>query len=504
VEEGYRSEYGLEEFSAAREQFEAIVRQLHSPEVALLEHGDIEAIVHRDGMELLRRLFQGHLDWRANQEMRRSEIIGADDIERTHVRANCERKLTSLFGDVVVRRMGYSARGSTSLFPLDCELNLPDDQYSHGLSERANRDVGNRAFDSVVADMKRMPGGKVPKRQLEAMAIKASRDFEVFYATNEMEDPELGEDLLILSVDGKGIVMREDGLREATRKVARKACHKLKTRLCRGEKRNRKRMATVATVYSVSPNVRTPESIMETESPGTAPPRPRPENKRVWASVEREPRTVIDEQFAEALRRDPEKRRQWVMLVDGQEHQLELIHDCMKRYGVEPILVLDFIHVLEYVWKAAYCFHDNGSEEAEQWVKERALRILQGKASDVAAGMRRSATLRKMNTDERKAVDKCADYLLGYPGMLHYDEFLTKGWPIATGVIEGACRHLIKDRMDITGARWSLQGAEAILKLRSLQSSGDFDGYWAFHKTKSFERNHESRYINCEQKTAAD
>lgn len=163
-----------------------------------------------------------------------------------------------------------------------------------------------------------------------------------------------------------------------------------------------------------------------------------------------------------------------------------------------------FIHVLEYVWKAAYCFHDNGSEEAEQWVKERALRILQGKASDVAAGMRRSATLRKMNTDERKAVDKCADYLLGYPGMLHYDEFLTKGWPIATGVIEGACRHLIKDRMDITGARWSLQGAEAILKLRSLQSSGDFDGYWAFHKTKSFERNHESRYINCEQKTAAD
>ena len=206
--------------------------------------------------------------------------------------------------------------------------------------------------------------------------------------------------------------------------------------------------------------------------------------------------SVIEEQFQEALRRDPARRRQWVMLVDGQQHQLDLIRECMKRHQAEPILVLDFIHVLEYVWKAAYCFHNEASEEAEQWVRERTLRILQGKASAVAGGMRRSATLRNMTADERKAVDKCADYLLGYPGMLNYDEFLAQGLPIATGVIEGACRHLIKDRMDITGARWSLQGAEAVLKLRSLQSSGDFDDYWEFHKTMSYARNHASRYAN--------
>jgi hypothetical protein len=496
VEEEYRSEGGLDEFFAAREQFEAIVSQLHSAEAAILEHGDIEAIVHRDGTELLRRLVQAHLDWRANHEEKRPEIIGADDVERTHVRVDCQRKLTTLFGDVTVSRMGYGARGSTSLFPLDCELNLPDDQYSHGLSEQANRDVATQAFDNVVADMKKKPGGQVPKRQLQAMAIKASQDFEAFYAGNESASSSRG-DLLILSVDGKGIVMREEGLREATRKAARKDCHKLKTRLSPGEKRNRKRMATVATVYSIKPNVRRPESVMKTESPGSDPPRPKPRHKRVWASVEREPRTVIEEQFEEALRRDPRKRRQWVMLVDGQEHQLALIRQCMKRYKVEPILVLDFIHVLEYVWKAAHCFHSVGSIDAEQWVKERALRILQGKASDVAAGMRRSATLRGMDVDERIAVDKCADYLLNYPGMLRYDEFLAVGLPIATGVIEGACRHLINDRMDITGARWSLAGAEAILKLRSLRSSGDFDDYWVFHKLKSFERNHQSRYVNC-------
>jgi hypothetical protein len=496
VKEEYRGEGGLEEFFAAREQFEMLVNQLHSGGAASLAHGDIEAIVHREGTELLRRLFQAHLDWRANQEARRAEVIGADGIERTHVRINCKRTLTSLFGDVLVRRIGYGARGNDSLFPLDGELNLPCDQYSHGLSERANREVGNQAFDGVVANMKRLPGGKAPKRQLQGMAIKASQDFEAFYAANEAAAPESSEDLLILSVDGKGIVMREEGLREATRKAAQRQCRKLTTRLCRGEKRNRKRMATVAAVYSVKPHLRTPESIMETPSPGAGPPRPKPANKRVWASVERQPMSVIEEQFQEALRRDPARRRQWVMLVDGQQHQLDLIRECMKRHQAEPILVLDFIHVLEYVWKAAYCFHNEASEEAEQWVRERTLRILQGKASAVAGGMRRSATLRKMTADERKAVDKCADYLLGYPGMLNYDEFLAQGLPIATGVIEGACRHLIKDRMDITGARWSLQGAEAVLKLRSLQSSGDFDDYWEFHKAMSYARNHASRYAN--------
>jgi hypothetical protein len=126
-------------------------------------------------------------------------------------------------------------------------------------------------------------------------------------------------------------------------------------------------------------------------------------------------------------------------------------------------VTLDFIHVLEYLWKAAHCFHRSGTDEAEAWVRARALRILQGHSSHVAAGMRRSATLQKLPPDARKGVDSCADYLLKYRDYLRYDENLRRGLPIATGVIEGACRHLIKDRMDITGARWGLSGAEAVL-----------------------------------------
>ena len=130
------------------------------------------------------------------------------------------------------------------------------------------------------------------------------------------------------------------------------------------------------------------------------------------------------------------------------------------------------------------------------WVQERLLRILRGEACLVAAGIRRSATRRKLTPDNRENVDQCADYLLNHASSLHYDECLAAGFPIATGVIEGACRHLVSDRMDLTGARWSLAGAEAVLRLRALRSSGDFDEYWRFHEQCEYERNHASRYAD--------
>jgi len=140
------------------------------------------------------------------------------------------------------------------------------------------------------------------------------------------------------------------------------------------------------------------------------------------------------------------------------------------------------------VWKAAWCFYEKGDDKVEAWVEKHALKILHGHGNQVAKGMRISAT--KQSLSKRDNIDKCADYLLKNKLRLPYGEALKKGYPIASGVIEGACRHLINGRLDITGARWSLKGAEAILKLRSLKSSGDFNDYWDFHKKQSSERNY--------------
>ncbi|MCI0438787.1 MAG: ISKra4 family transposase [Chloroflexi bacterium] len=489
--EAYTVIRSLEEFSAAREQFNALVSRLRSEEMSRMEHGEVEATIAHEGNELLRRLLQGHLDLRAKAEERRVEVVGADGVVRRHCREG-ERRLMSLFGEVEVKRLGYGARGERGLCPLDAELNVPPDSYSHGLRRRVAEEAAKLSFDETVLSVARTTGGHVPKRQAEELAATVAQDFEAFYQTRENTVPEDTADPLIMSLDGKGIVMRPEGLREATRKAAEREQHKMKTRLSAGEKRNRKRMATVAAVYSIEPHPRTAETLMGLEEENT--PKPRARNKRVWASVRREAQAVTEEVFEEALRRDPHPQRPWVMLVDGQPQQLRDIHACIARHAVEVTLILDFIHVLEYLWSAAFCFYAKGSEGAEAWVLERALHLLQGKASDVAAGMRRSATLRGLSRPAREGVDACADYLLKYRHMLHYDEYLARGLPIATGVIEGACRHLINDRMDITGARWGLDGAEAILKLRSLRSSGDFDSYWEFHKTQELARNHTSRY----------
>ena len=138
--------------------------------------------------------------------------------------------------------------------------------------------------------------------------------------------------------------------------------------------------------------------------------------------------------------------------------------------------------------------HEEGSPEGEKWVRERLLRILQGHSSDVAAGMRRSATLRELSQTQREPIDKCANYILNHRDYMHYDQYLAAGLPIATGVIEGACRYLVKDRMEITGARWGLQGAEATLRLRAIEASGDFDDYWQFHLEQEKQLNHVMSY----------
>jgi hypothetical protein len=221
---------------------------------------------------------------------------------------------------------------------------------------------------------------------------------------------------------------------------------------------------------------------------------PKPTDKRVWASVERSMSEVLDEVFAEAARRDPKRERTWVMLVDGLEGQLSEVDAAIKRHKAKVIVVQDFVHVLEYLWKAAWCLHREGDVAAEAWVQVHALDILRGKVSDVAAGMRRSATRRGLSQADRKPIDTCADYLLKNRERFDYSRALKLGLPIASGVIEGACRHLVKHRMECSGARWSLKGAEAVLRLRALRMSGDWDEYVAFHKRAERQRNYPAPY----------
>ncbi len=265
-------------------------------------------------------------------------------------------------------------------------------------------------------------GGRVPKRQLESITIVAARDFDEFYSDGMGDKPRGTSDILVMTVDQKGVVMQKEDLRPATRKAAEEAPRQPDTRLSPGEKINRKRMASVAAVYDIKTHERSPEMIMGLSPDEDRSTRPKAGNKRVWASVEREQEDIINDMFHEAIRRDPEKERPWAILVDGGEKQLDIILGLVRRYRPDVSIILDFIHVLEYLWKAAFGFHAVGSLEAENWVAEHALKILRGEAGDVAHGLRQSATIHQLSSDKRKAVDKCAEYLDKYGPILQYDE----------------------------------------------------------------------------------
>jgi hypothetical protein len=304
---------------------------------------------------------------------------------------------------------------------------------------------------------------------------------------------------LVVTLDGKGVPMRREALREATRKAKDKAETPPKTRPRKGQKAHRKRMSTVAAVYTIAPFVRTPEDVVSglKLKPGeVGPVRPKPRDKRVWASLEASAEEVAMEAFDEARMRHAHTGRRWVGLVDGHEAQLGNLLFLAEHHEIELTVIIDVIHVLEYLWAAGRAFEPEGSPALDKWVTERFLKILQGKAPSVASGLRRLATRRRLSKKAKKPVEACAGYLTKYKDYLRYDEYLRDGLPIATGVIEGACRYLVRDRMEITGATWKLNGAEAVLRLRSLLASGDFDEYWAFHEQQEHRRNHLSKYPN--------
>src|SRR5712691_1431534 len=483
-------------FSEAEGKFAELVNRLQSEPTQAMTHSELERVLEEQGRELLRTLFQAHLDTRGPGEAT-EPVIDASGEQRTVKRLH-ERSLATVFGKVEIRRLGYGAEGADSLHPLDGELNLPLELYSHELRRRAAEEVAKGSYDEAVSTLARSTGSAVPKRQVEELVVRAAQDLDAFYEQKSAQAEAASGWLWVLSFDGKGVVMRREDLRPATRKAAQERRQRLSKRLSKGEKRNAKRMATVAAVYSAAAFVRTAEQVAGTLAPvhvvDDTVRRPRPEAKRVWASLEKEPEQVIEQAFKEAQRRDPQRQKRWVALVDGNRHQLRLLKQIQRRNGVELTIVLDLIHVVEYLWKAAFVFCAEASRELEDWVSQRLVKILKGRASDVAAGIRRSATLRGLDPAQRDAADTSANYLLRYAAFLRYDTYLAAGLPIATGVIEGACRHLVKDRMEVTGARWSLGGAEAVLRLRALRSSGDFDRYWQFHEAQEHQRNHAALY----------
>ena len=438
-------------------------------------------------------------------------VTGADGVRRARAERGHARPVVTRLGEVIVRRIGYRSgiRGVPSLFPRDAVLNLPPCGYSWPLQRLAEMFSRSGSYEQAREFVLAATGVGIGKRQLEQITAAAAADAERF-----CQDPGRRRDLavpagdgagpdlppLVISADGKGVAMRPEARRRRARAPGQRT-RNFRHRRGTGEK-GCKRMAETGCVFDVVPPdpagpARTPEQIMRPD-PGPGTTAPRAVNRWYACDITASRDVTIGKAFDEADRRDPGRARTWIALVDGDNYQLALVQAQAAARGITPVILVDFIHVLEYLWKAAWCFHAPRDPAMEDWVTAQGLDILHGRVPAVIARIRQLAGDHppEPGGEHEKIIRTTLHYLDAKQPWMDYPRALANGWPIATGVIEGACRHLVQDRMGITGARWGLPGAQAMLWLRAIDASGDTSTYWDYHIQQEHQRNHLSRYAS--------
>ena len=391
------------------------------------------------------------------------------------------RLYQSIFGPFELERVVYGTREGQKieLVPLDARLELPQSEFSYVLQNWAQSLDVDHAFARTAETLQMIFGLNLPVDSLERMCRKMAESVEGFRTS--LKKPPVKEEgkILVTTSDGKGIPMR----RPSDQRPAG-------ARRKKGEKANKKQMATVGAVYTVDPKMRTTDEVVAAlfgdkkhKKPKLKDKPPVAQQKRVWSSLtmEREGEIELGEDIVwswlvqEEARRNPQGDKDLVCLMDGPRSLwIGRKHHLPREDVVE---ILDLLHVTPRLWEAAHLFHPEGSDEACALVRQRLLGILKGQAWYVIGGMRQRGTKQGLRGHKADKLRVLCNYLETNHERMKYDEYLALGYPIASGIIEGACRHVVKDRMERAGMRWSVAGAQAMLDLRTTYVNGQWDEF---------------------------
>lgn len=385
-----------------------------------------------------------------------------------------DRRYVSIFGELTIARVVYGTREGQTIehVPLDERLGLPESDFSYVLEDWSQRLCLKESFAEAGCSLEMLLGLRLGTRTLEGLNRTVAGHAPAFCASLEVPPPEEEGPLLVVTADGKGVPMRrppQDGPKPHHRRT-------------KGEKANKKQMACVGAVYSIEPFGRKSEDIIdEVLRDQKAQQRPRPRHKHVWAEMTRElggievpaKESLFCRLYTELLHRNLGQDRPVVCLLDGER----ALWDAQRVYFPEAVGILDLFHVLERLWAVAHCFHKEGSDGAKQFVEYRLRDLLQGRVGYVISGLRKRLRTEKVSGQRRKVVRSAVEYLANNREHMRYDEYLAAGYPIGSGVAEGACRHLVKDRMEQTGMRWTVEGAQAMLHVRALYLNGQWEDF---------------------------
>jgi hypothetical protein len=410
--------------------------------------------------------------------------------------ASRSRPYLSIFGEVAIQRTCYGP-DRVEVAPLDARLHLPRRQYSYLLQKWLGAFVIDDAHAEAVQKLQTILGLSISVKASEDLNREQASDVEPFQDSLPVPEPSEEGPIVVVSADCKGVPLVRSALagveEESTQEdTTRSSPHH---RRGKGEKANTKRMAAVGAVYTIEPFVRTTDEVIdELQRTKAATRRPAPQHKRLRADLLLGKVSLFLWLADELCRRNPSGAKPVVFLSDGER----ALHDRQGEYLPEGVTcILDLLHVLERLWKVAWCLFEEGTQkaQAEQWVEDRLRMLLDGKVGYVIGGLRQTLTKRKLKGSRRKTMREVIGYFDGNRSRMRYDEYLAAGYPIGSGVIEGACRHLVKDRMERAGLHWTPAVAQAMLDLRSTYVNGDWEAYQAYRIRRETQRLYPHRHL---------
>jgi len=411
----------------------------------------------------------------------------------------------SIFGELSIYRASYAHPDGGRIYPIDAQLNLPEHKYSYLLLKWLQASSADQDFRSVVErfneifDFSLFP--EVPQRQ----GLPIAEYVEPFYEQVEAPPPETEGSHIAISADCKGVRILKSEREEAKEEAP------AKPRRDKGEKPGIKKDAVVVTDFSFDPEARESEEIVKgllnqfTEKEkeeakkdrqhrreeGIGAPRA-PYNKHVFATLDGK-KSAFEHMLDQVQKRDPEGRKLLIALLDGElaleDRLLEELEARDLKHRLDA-LILDIIHASEYLWDVGTALYGEKGSKRIRWVEEKLYALLDGKVGAIIGGLRQMLTKKQdqLTKAQQKTLKKTITYFDNHRHMMHYDVYLKKGYPIATGVVEATCGSLVKDRMEQSGMRWSIAGAQAVLAQRAVVKNGDWNDFFAYYIDSERER----------------
>jgi hypothetical protein len=408
----------------------------------------------------------------------RDPIVLEDGQELPH-HDEKERTYFSIFGKLPLERPYFYRRGSGGQILLDAELSLGSDQYSDLLRDMAEHLGVYMAYNKSANILKRFLAISLSTRVFEKMMAEDAQDVEAYYEQKPAPTPDTEAEILVIQADGKGVPLILEAPAEP------------QVRLGKGQKRGKKKEAMVTSAYTIGRALRTPKEVVDSffkretdvSVRKMTSKRPKPQNKHVWATLAGKD-AALDRLMKYVAPRLGSHIADKVALCDGCEPLQARIESRFPDFS----LILDFIHAHEYLWKVANRLWGETNPQRTEWVTEKTLHMLSGQTQQIITEFRQLAQQKERTKAQQEILSKTANYFKRNLPYMDYPTYLANGWPIASGVIEGACRHLVKDRMELSGMRWSLEGAESLLHLRAVAENDDWDAYHLFRMKQRHQR----------------